>query len=202
MCNSSDSLPFNESSTFKMFREILEQSGIPKQMQESIYESAPSSDFRKGQTVLDTSQRCDYIYLVEQGLLRMYYIDRKGIHITQWFAPEDTTITAGDSFFDRTLSKFYIEALEDSKVKLMTLDTLNTLCDASHEFERFARLLIQKLFLELTYKIEDQQFKTSKERYDALINRYPDISRRAKLGHIASYIGITQQSLSRIRSQK
>jgi len=184
-----------------MIKAIIEQAGISQELYEKVYNNTPEKKCKKGSVLLDNSQRCDHIYFVEEGLLRMYFIDHKGNDITQWFAPEDTIITAGDSFFDRSISKFYIEALEDSSVRLMTLDMMNALCDASHEFERFARLLIQKMFLELTYKMEDQHFKTAKERYTAMMNRYPSIFQRANLGHIASYIGITQQSLSRIRSE-
>ena len=83
----------------------------------------------------------------------------------------------------------------------MKLDTLNRLCDENHEVERFGRLLTLRMLMELNNKMMDLQFKTAKERYLSLMEKHPDIFNRVNLGHIASYIGITIQSLSRIRSE-
>ena len=76
------------------------------------------------------------------------------------------------------------------------------LCDKHHDFERVGRLSTTKTLIQLQQRIVSLQFKSSKERYDSLLEKYPQIELRAPLGDIASYLGITQETLSRIRSAK
>jgi len=85
---------------------------------------------------------------------------------------------------------------------VLQLKDIEILCDKYHEFERLARMSTTKTMLQLQQRIVSLQFKTSKERYDSLLERYPQIELRAPLGDIASYLGITQETLSRIRSAK
>ena len=84
----------------------------------------------------------------------------------------------------------------------MTLDGLNYLVDNFPELERFGRITALQMALEFGEKVKDLQFRTAQERYHLLLEKHPGILQRVSLGHIASFLGITQQSLSRIRSNR
>ncbi|WP_439483649.1 hypothetical protein [Cyclobacterium plantarum] len=74
--------------------------------------------------------------------------------------------------------------------------------EENQEHERLVRKVSQLLFLDLVERLEGMMFLSAKERYDHLLTRYPSIAQQISLGHIASYLGITQETLSRIREQK
>ncbi len=135
-------------------------------------------------------------------MLRNYYYDPKGNEITHWFASEGMLVTIPPRFFNRKPSTFRIEAIESSILRTITYAQMENAFDQSRKLERFGRILVTEIMTVLGRKIIDLQTKTAEERYDDLLQEHPDIFQRAKLGHIATYLGITQQSLSRIRSRK
>jgi CRP-like cAMP-binding protein len=87
------------------------------------------------------------------------------------------------------------------EVNMISLDQLNSLFKDSHEIERLGRLLTLQMLTLINDKLLSLQFKTAKERYVSMLHLHPDIFNRVSLGHISSYIGITPQSLSRIRTE-
>ena len=95
-----------------------------------------------------------------------------------------------------------MESLEDTVAYTITLDRLNSLFDKYHEIERFGRLFTMEMMVQLTEKVKDLQFRSAEERYNILLEKHPSVIQRAPLGKIASYLGITQQSLSRIRAKR
>ncbi len=158
--------------------------------------------FKKGSVIWRQGNRCRNLYIVKKGLLRVYYYNNEGKEITHWFAAESTALTDLGSFFQGSLSEYNMETLEDSLVYTITLTKLNTLFDEYHEIERFGRLFTMEMMIQITEKVKDLQFRTAQERYNILLEKHPAIIQRAPLGKIASYLGITQQSLSRIRAQR
>ncbi len=165
-----------------------------------LLEKAELLTFKKGDIVAEAGKICKYLFLVKTGLLRNFYYDLKGNDITHWFANEDMFATIPPSFFNREESFFQMEAIEDTQVLAFTYDNLEYAFEQSRAIERFGRILITQIMITLGRKVVDLQTKSAEKRYEELIENYPDIFRRANLGHIASYLGITQQSLSRIRS--
>jgi len=157
---------------------------------------------KKGSVLWREGRICPKIYIVKEGLLRVYYYNSAGKEITHWFAPEFTVITDLGSFFKRNPSKYSMEAIEDVVLYTITLDKLNKLFDEYHEIERFGRLFVIEMMVQVGEKVKDLQFRTAVERYQILLEKYPTVLQRAPLGKIASYLGITQQSLSRIRKMK
>ena len=155
----------------------------------------------KGETLVREGEYSYELYFVAKGGARAYYL-KDGKTITDWFAFENDFISSIVSFFLGVPSQHYIEVFEDSTFMVLQLKDIEMLCDKYHEFERLARMSTTKTMLQLQQRIVSLQFKTSKERYDSLLERYPQIELRAPLGDIASYLGITQETLSRIRSAK
>lgn len=156
----------------------------------------------KGSVTWRQGNRCRKLYIVKKGLLRVYYYNSQGKDITHWFAAESTALTDLGSFFQGSLSVYNMETIEDSVVYTITLNKLNKLFDEHPEIERFGRLFTIEMMMNLAEKVKDLQFRTAQERYNLLLEKHPEIVQRAPLAKIASYLGITQQSLSRIRAQR
>ena len=139
-------------------------------------------------------------YFVNKGCLRTYTIDEKGLeHIIQ-FAIEDWWMGDMYSFLTQTPARFTIDALEDSELLCLEKNALEELYIKIPKFERFFRHLLQNAFVALQERIIANLSQPADERYCTFITKYPDMEKRLPLKQIASYLGITPESLSRIRS--
>ncbi len=174
---------------------------IPENILLEVKEKFVKKEFSKGDKIVEQGKVCKYLYFIEKGLSRSYYINEKGKDITVWFFAENDIMTGVESFFQQKPSMYEMEFLEDSIVYQISYDDLNELFDKYHIIERFGRLLAIQLLTEVADKLNAMQFQSAKERYLFMIKKFPNISYRAPLGHIASYLGITQETLSRIRSR-
>lgn len=156
---------------------------------------------KKGEIIHESGTRSDKIYIVKSGILRSYYFTN-GYDITAHFATDYGIIGAVDSLLQKKRSIYSIEALEESEVLSLKYDEMERFLDQNPKFERLARQITQLLYLELVQRFEGMMFLTAKERYTHLMNRYPHLEQKVSLGLIASYLGITQETLSRIRNKK
>lgn len=143
---------------------------------------------------------CNHLFLIEKGIARSFYY-KDGKDITAHFAIENETITAIDSFIQRKNSRYSIELLEDSEIISISLQDMHTLLQEKPHYEKYIRIFLEQIYIDLAERIEDLLFHNSKERYDKLIENTPNLLQRVNLKHIASFIGITQETLSRIRKQ-
>ncbi len=156
---------------------------------------------RKKQYLLQEGDVCRYEYFVNKGCLRTYTINDKGQeHIVQ-FAIEDWWTGDMYSFLTQTPAFYTIDALEDSELLCFDKHTLETLYTKVPKFEKFFRLLLQNAFIASQRRIIESMSLTAEERYCGFIDNYPKMEKRLPLKQIASYLGITAESLSRIRSQ-
>lgn len=156
---------------------------------------------RKRRFLLEEGETCSYTIFVEKGLLRSYTIDEKGNeHILQ-FALEGWW--SGDlfSFLTGETSEYNIEALEDSELLLITKESWDQLLHEVPAFERYFRILIQNNLIATQRRLMGTFSTTAEERYQKLLKEFPDIIQRVPLHMIASYLGVTRETLSRIRSQ-
>ncbi len=143
---------------------------------------------------------CNHLYLIQKGVARSFYY-KDGKDITAHFAVENGTITAIDSFIQRKKSRYNIELLEDSEVISISHQDMHTLLEEKPHYEKYVRLFLEQIYIDLAERIEDLLFHSAKERYDKLVKHTPNLLQRVSLKHISSYIGITQETLSRIRTQ-
>ncbi len=157
--------------------------------------------FSKGEKLLENGNVCNHLFLIEKGLGRSYFINEKGKDISVWFFSEGKAITSVESFFNRLPSKYDIEALEETIAFVISYNDLQKLFDRFHSFERFGRLLSIHMLSDMAQRLNAIQFQSAKERYAYLNQKHPDIAFRAPLQHIASYLGITQETLSRVRAK-
>ena len=153
----------------------------------------------KNQVLIKEGQVCNKLYFVEQGVGRSYYLKKDGKEVTQWFFGAGDFMSSADSFFKQSPSFYYLEVLEDSIFYSKKKKKLDLLVAKHHKMEKFIRLLSIEMFSKFVNKLNAIQFQTARERYDYMIAEFPDITYRVPLSHIASYLGMTQETLSRIR---
>ncbi len=180
---------------------IAEYGPLSSEALVDVKEVGQIREVAKGDILVREGEYSYELFYVVQGGARAYYL-KEGKTITDWFAFENDFISSIISFFLQVPSQHYIEILEDTTFMVLQLQDIEALCDKHHDFERLCRLSAIKTMIQLQQRIVSLQFKSSKERYDSLLEKYPQIELRAPLGDIASYLGITQETLSRIRNPK
>ncbi len=156
-------------------------------------------EVKKNQILVKEGQVCQNLYFVEKGLGRSYYLKEDGKEVTQWFFGQGVFMSSADSFFNQSPSYYYLETLEDAILYSIAHQDMDLLLAKYHNMEKFMRLLSIDMLSKIVLKLNAIQFQTARERYDYMITEFPDISNRVPLGHIASYLGMTQETLSRIR---
>ncbi|MDX1753586.1 MAG: Crp/Fnr family transcriptional regulator [Salinimicrobium sediminis] len=156
---------------------------------------------RKKRFLLEEGEPCIYTTFVEKGLLRSFTIDEKGNeHILQ-FGMEGWWVADLYSFLTSEPSEYNIEALEDCELLLITKSSWDLLLDEVPAFERYFRILIQNNLIATQRRLMGTISTTAEERYTKLLHDFPRISQRVPQHMIASYIGVTRETLSRLRSQ-
>jgi len=144
---------------------------------------------------------CNKIYFIESGIARTFYY-KDGKDITYWIGLEDDFIGSMSSFFMREQSNKMVETIEDCVLWEFEYHSLETLFSSSLELQKVGRLFANYGISLMEKRFDNLHFNTAKERYDILLFKQPEILQRVPLGMIASYLGITQETLSRIRKQK
>ena len=157
--------------------------------------------FRRGQFLLYAGEICKYVAFVEQGCLRQYYIDAKGEEHVVQFAIEDWWISDMYSTLTGKPATYNIDALENSEVLLFERSRLDELSETIAQFEKFFRLLLEGAFVAKERRIAASISFSAEEQYLCMQEMYPQIVQRVPQNQIASYLGITPQSLSRIRKE-
>jgi CRP-like cAMP-binding protein len=167
----------------------------------ALNELVKKKNFKKGDMLVRIGQVPLNFYFVEKGLARVFYVHKK-IEVTDYFAIDNQFIGALPALFNGQPSHKAIEILEDSDVLYFSYAAFDKLCEQHHDLERAARKMTIFGMLEGQKRIESIRFLSAKERYEELERLYPGITNRAPLKHIASYLGTTQVSISRIRAGK
>ena len=157
--------------------------------------------FKRGALVHDAEKVCTKSYFIQKGLFRTYFI-KDGKEISEYFPAEEEWSNSPKSFRTRTVDIYYIDAIEDTEAFCLHVNDLVALFDTFPEMERYARLSMGTVFGHLMERITSMRFSTAKEKYQHFLTTYHDIHHRIPLGMIASYLGITQETLSRIRAEK
>jgi CRP-like cAMP-binding protein len=173
---------------------------ISKELEKELNSISREIVLVKNHTLINLNERCNNIYFIESGLLRGYYFDEDK-EITNWFAQESEFATCFYSFIANKASFEIIQTLEDCKLTEISHSALQNLYSKFPETDRIGRILTENYYIKLEERILNLQFKTAKERYQKLVSTKPSLIQRASLGQIASYLGITQETLSRIRSE-
>ena len=171
--------------------------GLSDETYDVFMEFAIIKEYPKGKILIEHGKKNEFVFFLISGSAKSYnYKDSKQICL--WFAFESDCIATIRSL-DDLISQETVELLEDSELIQIKLGDLMTL---SNQFTSISSLMVQLLkehILFLEYKLNGLQFMTSEERYDKLIRDYPEVLQRVSLTDIASYLGISRETLSRIR---
>jgi CRP-like cAMP-binding protein len=151
------------------------------------------------QLLLNKGQIADHIYFVEAGLARGYFYDEeKQKEYTVWLWDEMSIITEPNSFFKKTSSELYVEVMPGSKLLSLSGGQLADVFDRFPDTDIFSRCLMLHYFASQSRRIYDLIGLSAWERYLKLLDKYPNIEQKTSKEIIASYLGITPQSLSRL----
>lgn len=156
--------------------------------------------YAKNEYLLKQGKVSDYYYLAE-GFVRAFTHDTDGIEITTFFYPRDRVAFEAASFFLHQPSTEYLQAITDCKVYVTSFEKLNMLFHSVPEFREFGRAMLVREFVAYKQRTLSMINKSAEERYASLLADNSEIFQYAQLKQIASYLGITDTSLSRIRKE-
>jgi CRP-like cAMP-binding protein len=140
------------------------------------------------------------VYFLEEGIARVFF-QKDGSEVTFCFCQEGDALLSLNSYFGNKPGYESIELLENAAVYKISQDVLQQLYETDITLANWGRKFAENEFIKADERFMAQQFKTASERYADFLACFPNIARRVQLGHIASYLGISQVSLSRIRAE-
>jgi CRP-like cAMP-binding protein len=167
---------------------------------EELLAMTKTKTFKKGEYLLSNGKVCRHLFFINEGLAKIYTIKDDKEFIMRFFH-ENLLFTAFDSYLTKSPTHFNIVALEATTVTVIDQDTMDELCQKHHCMETYFRNLVSKATLIMMKRIGTMLEENATERYHQFIKENNSILQRISLGDLAKYLGITQQSLSRIRAQ-
>ena len=168
---------------------------------EEIANTFSPKEIKKNSFLLKEGRVSDEYFFLENGFIRAFADDIEGNDVTTNFYSTGQVVFEVSSFFNRTISKENFQAIVDCEGWYITYEQLNNLFHSMHEFRDFGRSILVKGFSSLKTRMLSMITETAEQRYDTLLKTNPEIFQQAALKHIASYLGITDTSLSRIRKE-
>jgi len=184
-----------------LFNFFKKYNSLSKEAEKAIAGISKVNTIKKNTDLQPIGHTCKTIYFINKGLARIYYF-KDGVDITESFAFENDIIARVESLFTGKPSRKAIQILEDAEIVAINSTELFKLYDMYPEIERLFRLIFESAYVGTVDRIEGMQFHSAEERYNALMKEAPNVLKRVPLKYIASYLGITQVSLSRIRGTK
>lgn len=174
---------------------------LPNDILEDLILHFQHLEYPKNFVLLKQGRPCKYLWFLTKGAVRYFYTDEDGKESNVWFSLDADIVADAPSFANQKPANESIQLLEDSELYVIEYSNLQNLLQKHHSFALWYIKLVEKHYVsQIEDRIADLQFLTAKQRYEKLLAQFPTISNRVSLGHIASYLNITQETLSRIRS--
>ena len=184
-----------------LVRFIQSTQPMPPELCAQVVEQFAPLALSRGAFLLREDQVADHYVFLTQGMMRAYTHSPEGDEVTTAFFAEGQVVFEVDSFFNRTPSRENIVALTDVQGLVLTFEQLNGLFHAHPAFREFGRRVLVRNFARLKQRMVDMIHLTAEQRYALLMKNEPHVLLHAPLKHVASYLGITDTSLSRIRKE-
>lgn len=156
-------------------------------------------EYQKDEMILEDGQVSRYLYLIESGMIRQFYY-KDGRDITEHFSSEGNVATCLESLFLKKPTHLLIQALEASTIFLLDYEKWEKLCDEVADINQLYRAVMEYKLVVSQQKADSWRFENSRERYDRFCKEFPSVARRASVAHIASYLLMTPETLSRVRA--
>lgn len=184
-----------------LFKIIRSKVNLSQELATAIKENFVCQEYPKKTQLLREHQYCQKLFFLEKGTIRTFYY-HNGKDISSWFYNEEHFVSSWYSFYNQAPSFEYIETLDDCTIYFIDYHNYQKLLEKYPSFERFGRLMLEEQVAFIDFYSKGYMFLSAKERYKLLLEYFPDVELRIKLGDIATYLGITQETLSRIRASK
>jgi len=184
-----------------LFQYFSKFNPLSKKAEKTIADISSIVTIKKNKDLQPIGHTCKTIYFIKNGVARIYYF-KDGIDITESFFFENNIIARVESLFTGKPSRKAIQILEDAEIIAINANQLFKLYDTFPEIERLFRKIFEAAYVDTVNRIEGMQFHSAEERYNALLDQAPTVLKRVALKYVASYLGITQVSLSRIRGHR
>lgn len=155
-------------------------------------------EVKKGKVLIKPGQLCDWIAYIEHGVFRMYYFDQKAQDVTLWLSFEDMVATDMWGFYTRERSWMYVEALEDSRVHFIHKKQLEDLYEGFPVYRQFGQKFAEEALTMVMERNFELQNLSPEDRYRRLLEK-PEFMHKIPLKYLATWLGVTDTSLSRIR---
>lgn len=147
-------------------------------------------------------QISNFLYLIESGAVREFFVNQKGNDISTWFGFEGDVAVCLASFLSKEKGYTGLQALEDCKLLALKNDDLFEMYDLFPDMERLGRVITEQYFIKSEKYTHGFHHLSATERYEQLIHSQPQVATRISVSHIASFLGISVETLSRIRAKK
>lgn len=154
---------------------------------------------KKGVNIVSENEICKNIYFIKKGLIRQFYV-KNGKEITEHIAHEGNIVICIESFFKQEPTRLMVQSLEPSIVYAIPYHGLNEITKQSYDICKLKFAILEQSLINSQIKADIIRFETAKERYLRTLNTEPEIIRRAPLHHVASYLQMTPETLSRVRT--
>ena len=177
-----------------------QMSPLTKEAEDDLLARLKTRSYKKGQLINNEGQICRSLYFIDLGLVKHYYYHKDRIFTLRFFC-EGALFTSVDSFVTQTPAEFMTLALEDTDTTYIDYDDIEALCKKHHSFETFIRKVFTRITLNNLKRLKEMFDKDAKELYASFLAENQHLLQRVSLGDIASYLGISQVSLSRIRAK-
>lgn len=192
--------PFLKSVMMSEYLNILNSiSPLGPESQKEISEHISVKKVAKGGLILKYGEICRHIYFVNRGFIRIFYY-KNGKDITEWFADEKQFFFSITSYFEQTPSELIIEAIEDCEIIQLSKEGQDRLRRTNLEISNLIIGFYSRSLMLSQKRMDSIQFETAAKRYNTLLDHQPNILQKVPLQHVASFLGITQETLSRIRA--
>jgi CRP-like cAMP-binding protein len=180
---------------------IQKMQQLPPEKTEVIAGFFTEKNFSKNDLMIEEGKVCDEYFVLVEGLVRSQAFDLEGNDITTGFCSPQQIVADPYSFFKRIPCKENFYAITDCTVYKITYDEVQKAFHSMPEFREFGRGILINAYALLKQRMLSMLQETAEQRYSNLLHSNPDIIQNAPVKHIASYLGVTDTSLSRIRKE-
>lgn len=157
--------------------------------------------FAEKEVLLSPNNVCTFIAFITEGSIRTYHQNDQLVETNLLLRSEYEFVTEYESFVSEMPTKLFVEAIDPGEAIVLSRKGILKLYETSLYWNQFGRMISEQIFVNSKRRTEDMLFSSPKERYLSLMENRPDFFQKYSLKHISSYLGITPQSLSRIRNQ-
>ena len=186
----------------ELIKKIKSSQDLSLEAEEYLISISREKNVPKGSILIREGQTVNKIYFVTDGCLRSYCTDKSGKEHTLLFAIKNWWISDYIAIHNNESATLTVECLKESTVIEFNAKKIDGILSLFPEYEPFQRYILERHVVSLHKRILNQLQLTASERYDLFIEHYRNIEQSTRNYHIASYLGITQESLSRIRVEK